>query len=91
MNCDEGRVTLLSSPTREDSTHLDGVEWPVVVVILPSGVLLNTAELAPNAERLRNYDTYISCLCTQVKLVVISDKWTDEMFLKDIELKLFKR
>ena len=89
MNCDEGKVTLLNSPTREDSTHLDGVEWPVVVVILPSGVLLNTAELAPNTERLRNYDTYISCFCTQVKLVVISDKWTDEkMFLKDIELKL---
>ena len=89
MNCDEGKVTLLNSPTREDSTHLDGVEWPVVVVILPSGVLLNTAELAPNAERLRNYDTYISCFRTQVKLVVISDKWTDEkMFLNDIKLKL---
>ena len=88
MNCDEGKVTLLNSPTREDSTRLDGVEWPVVVVILPSGVLLNTAELAPNAERLRNYDTYISCFRTQVKLVIISDKWTDEkMFLKDIELK----
>lgn len=89
MNCDEGKVTLLNSPTREDSTHLDGVEWPVVVIILPSGVLVNTAELAPNAERLRNYDTYISCFRTQVKLVVISDKWTDEkMFLNDIKLKL---
>ena len=88
MNCDEGKVTLLNSPTREDSTRLDGVEWPVVVIILPSGVLLNTAELAPNAERLRNYDTYISCFRTQVKLVIISDKWIDEkMFLKDIELK----
>ena len=88
MNRDAGKVTLLNSPTREDSTHLDGVEWPVVVIILPSGVLVNTAELAPNAERLRNYDTYISCFRTQVKLVVISDKWTDEkMFLNDIELK----
>ena len=88
MNCDEGKVTLLNSSTREDSTRLDGVEWPVVIVILPSGVLLNTAELAPDAERLRNYDTYISCFRTQVKLVIISDKWTDEkMFLKDIELK----
>lgn len=92
MKCDEGKVTLLNSPTREDSTHLDGVEWPVVVVILPSGVLLNTAELAPNTERLRNYDTYISCFRTQVKLVVISDKWTDEkMFLNDIKLKWFKK
>ena len=89
MNCDEGKVTLLNSPTREDSTHLDGVEWPMVVVVLPSGVLLNTAELAPNAERLRNYDTYISCFRTQIKLVIISDKWTDEkMFMKDIELRL---
>ena len=92
MNCSEGKVTLLNSPTREDSTHLDGVEWPVVVVILPSGVLLNMAELAPNAESLRNYDTYISCFRTQVKLVIISDKWTDEkMFLEDIEQKLFKK
>lgn len=88
MNCDEGKVTLLNSHTREESTHLDGVEWPMVVVILPSGVLLNEVELAEGAERLRNYDTYISFFRTQVKLVVISDKWTNETeFLEDIERK----
>ena len=88
MNCDEGKVTLLNSHTREESTYLDGVEWPMVVVILPSGVLLNEADIAEGAERLRNYDTYISFFRTQVKLVVISDKWTNhEEFLKDIEKK----
>ena len=91
MNCDEGKVTLLNSHTREDSTHLDGVEWPVVVVILPSAVLLNKAEITDEAKPLRNYDTYISFFRTQVKLVVISDKWTDEdKFIKDIKQKLFK-
>lgn len=91
MNCDEGKVTILNSHTREDSTHLDGVEWPMVIVILPSAVLLNEAEIAEKAKPLRNYDTYISFFRTQAKLVVISDKWTnEETFLKDIKQKLFK-
>lgn len=35
MSCKRGSVTLLNSLTREDSSYLDGVEWPMVIVILP--------------------------------------------------------
>ena len=83
-------LTLLNSVTRDDSSYLDGVEWPMVIVILPSGLLLGTEPLAEskNAEKLRNYDPYISFFRSMVKLVVISDKWTDsESFLSDIEHK----
>lgn len=88
----KGKVTLLQSLTRDASSFLDGVEWPMVVVILPSGMLLNTAKLAKGpAQSLRNYDPYISFFRAMVKLVIISDKWNDENeFLKDIEEKLRK-
>jgi len=88
MKCDMGKMTLLASKTREKSTYVDGVEWPMVVVILPSVLIKNEAELAEGAERLRNYDTYISFFRAQLKLVVISDKWTnDSEFLADIRAR----
>ena len=88
MDCRMKKITLLSSRTRTESTYLDGVEWPMVVVILPSGVLLNKDIIAEGTESLRNYDTYISFFRAQLKLVVISDKWiTSEEFLDDIKLK----
>lgn len=88
MDCKRGEVTLLQSFTRKVSSYLDGVEWPMVIVILPSGLLLNTAKLAKGAEELRNYDPYISFFRTMIKLVVISDKWkSSEEFLADIALK----
>ena len=88
MSCDVGKVTLLQSYTRQDSSYLDGVEWPMVVVILPSSLLLGTAPLANGAPSLRNYDTYIAMFRAMVKLVVISDKWTHQAeFLADIVQK----
>lgn len=63
----------------------------MVVVILPSGLFLETETLAEskNAEKLRNYDPYISFFRSMVKLVVISDKWKDsKSFLTDVEHKL---
>ena len=88
MNCKEGKLTLLDSPTRDDSTYLDGVEWPMVMVILPSAVLLNKAKPPEGAEGLRNYDTYIAFFRAQAKLVIISDKWrSQEEFLKDVDQK----
>ena len=82
------KLTLLSSKTRKESTYLDGMEWPMVIVILPSGVLLNKDIIVDGAERLRNYDTYISFFRAQVQLIIISDKWKCENeFLKDIAQK----
>ena len=87
-----GKVTLLQSLTRDDSSFIDGAEWPMVVVILPSGMLLNTAKLTEGAQPLRNYDSYISFFRAMVKLVVISDKWrSNGDFLKDIAEKLSKK
>ena len=88
MDCKSRKVALLQSLTRADSSYLDGVEWPMVIVILPSGVLLKTAELADEAYELRNYDPYIALFRSMVKLVIISDKWQNgESFLKDVEIK----
>ena len=85
---DSRKVTLLQSLTRDASSYLDGVEWPMVIVILPSSMLLNTAKLAKGAQNLRNYDTYISFFRTMVKLVVISDKWENgKDFLTDVARK----
>ena len=86
-------LTLLNSVTRDDSSYLDGVEWPMVIVILPSGLVLETEPLAEskNAEKLRNYDPYISFFRSMVKLVIISDKWTNsKSFLSDVKHKLSK-
>lgn len=91
MNCKLGKVTLLQSFTRDASSFLDGVEWPFVVVILPSVMLLNTAELDEGAKELRNYDPYIAFFRAMAKLVVISDKWKSESdFLADIKQKVEK-
>lgn len=85
---DTRKVNLLQSLTRDASSFLDGVEWPMVIVILPSAMLLNTAKLAKGAQKLRNYDPYISFFRTMVKLVVISDKWgNDDDFLTDVAQK----
>lgn len=85
---DSGKVTLLQSLTRDASSYLDGVEWPMVIVILPSGLLLNTSKLSKGAQKLRNYDPYISLFRAMVKLVVISDKWeSDKDFLFDVAQK----
>ena len=84
-----GKMTLLQSHTRQDSSYLDGMEWPMVVIILPSSLLLGTAPLAHGAPSLRNYDTYIAMFRAMVKLVVISDKWTNQKeFLADIKQRL---
>ena len=88
VHAKKGNVTLFHSLTRENSSFLDGVEWPMVIVILPSGLMLGTAELSNGAEKLRNYDPYIALFRAMVKLVVISDKWkTSEAFLEDVALK----
>lgn len=87
--CGVAGVTLLQSYTRDVSSFLDGMEWPLVIVILPSTMVLNTAELADGAKNLRNYDPYISFFRAMVKLVVISDKWENEdSFLKDVSKNL---
>lgn len=87
-NCGVGKVTLMESLIREASCYLDGVEWPMVVIILPSNLLINKAEIADRAQKLRNYDPFISFFRAMVKLVVISDKWKDkEEFLADLAEK----
>ena len=87
MECRTGKVTLLLPVTRVTSEFIDGVEWPMVVVILPSaGMVLKTAELKDGAERLKNYDPYISFFRTMARLVVISDEWKNkEEFLSDVK------
>ena len=47
----DGKVTLLQALTRKDSTYLDGIESPMVIVILPSGLLLNTTQIANQREQ----------------------------------------
>ena len=89
MKCRTGKVTLLQSDARSTSEFIDGVEWSMVVVVLPSGMVLQTAELADGAEKLRKYDPYISFFRTMGKLVVISDKWENmNEFLSDIKTQL---
>ena len=73
MKCRTGKVTLLQSDARSTSEFIDGVEWSMVVVVLPSGMVLRTAELADGAEKLRKYDPYISFFRTMGNLVLISD------------------
>ena len=79
-------VTLLQAKTRDVSEFIDGVEWPMVVVILPSEMVKQKAKLAKDASRLRSYDPYISFFRSMVKLVVISDQWTNmQEFLNDVK------
>ena len=89
MKCRTGKVTLLQSDARSTSEFIDGVEWSMVVVVLPSGMVLKTTELAYGADKLRKYDPYISFFRTMGKLVVISDKWQNmNEFLSDIKTQL---
>ena len=79
-------ITLLQAKTRDVSEFIDGVEWPMVVVILPSEMVTQEAKLAEGTEKLRSYDPYISFFRSMVKLVVISDKWTNmQKFLDDVK------
>jgi hypothetical protein len=84
-DCGVRKVSLVESLIREISCFVDGVEWPLVVVILPHDLLMQKAELAPGAQKLRNYDPFISFFRVMVKLVIISDKWKNsEEFLDDL-------
>ena len=77
-SCD--KVCLLQSNSRFDSTLIDGTEWPMVVILHTSELLLKS---------LRNYDTFIAMFRAQAKLVVLSDSWrSSEEFLKVIDEKI---
>lgn len=79
-------VCLLNSGSRRDSTCLDGAEWPMVIVLLTSELMLNEGN-AP-FETVRNYDPYIAMFRAQAKLVVISDSWrSSEDFLESVDKK----
>lgn len=74
------KVCLLQSNSRFDSTLIDGTEWPMVVILHTSELLLTS---------LRNYDTFIAMFRAQAKLVVLSDSWrSSEEFLKVIDEKI---
>ena len=82
------RVCLLNSKSRDDSTRIEGTEWPMVIILLTPELLFNTEEKA-SFEMLRNYDANIAMFRTQAKLVVISDSWrSSQDFLKVINEKL---
>ena len=77
-SCD--KVCLLQSNSRFDSTLIDGTEWPMVVILHTSELLLKS---------LRNYDTFIAMFRAQAKLVVLSDSWrSSEEFIKVIDEKI---
>ena len=79
-------VCLLNSRSRSDSTCLDGAEWPMVIVLLTSELMLNEGN-AP-LETVRNYDPYIAMFRAQAKLVVISDSWrSSQDFLASVDKK----
>lgn len=84
-DCGIKSLTLLESRVREASCFLDGVEWPMVIIILPYDLFMKKSEIASGAQKLRNYDPFISFFRAVVKLVVISDKWKNsEEFLADL-------
>lgn len=81
-----GGVCLLNSRTRNDSTCLDGAEWPMVIVLLTSELMLNEGNA--RLETVRNYDPYIAMFRAQAKLVVISDSWrSSQDFLESVGKK----
>ena len=87
-DCGVKKVSLVESLVRNISCYIDGVEWPMVVVILPHDLMMQKAKLATGAEKLRNYDIFISFFRAMVKLVIISDKWNNsEEFLEDLAKK----
>ena len=79
-------VFLLNSLSRDDSTCLDGAEWPMVIVLLTPELMLS--EGSALFETVRNYDPYIAMFRAQAKLVVISDTWTSSQdFLDSVDKK----
>ena len=87
--CETSNIMLLQSIGPGTSEFLDGVEWPMVVVILPSSMVLRTAKLVEGAGRLTNYEPFLSFSRSIMKLVVISDKWTNkEEFFSDVKIQL---
>ena len=79
-------VFLLNSLSRDDSTCLDGAEWPMVIILLTPELMLS--EGSALFETVRNYDPYIAMFRAQAKLVVISDTWTSSQdFLDSVDKK----
>lgn len=79
-------VFLLNSLSRDDSTCLDGAEWPMVIILLTPELMLS--EGSAQFETVRNYDPYIAMFRAQAKLVVISDTWTSSQdFLDSVDKK----
>lgn len=79
-------VFLLNSLSRDDSTCLDGAEWPMVIILLTSELMLR--EGSALFELVRNYDPYIAMFRAQAKLVVISDTWkSSQDFLDSVDKK----
>ena len=82
----QSRVFLLNSLSREDSTCVDGAEWPMVIILLTPELMLS--EGSALFETVRNYDPYIAMFRAQAKLVVISDTWTSSQdFLDSVDKK----
>ena len=80
------RVFLLNSLSRDDSTCLDGAEWPMVIILLTPELMLS--EGSKLFETVRNYDPYIAMFRAQAKLVVISDTWmSSQDFLDSVDKK----
>lgn len=79
-------VFLLNSLSRDDSTCLDGAEWPMVIILLTPELMLS--EGSAQFETVHNYDPYIAMFRAQAKLVVISDTWTSSQdFLDSVDKK----
>ena len=86
VGCKMEKLTLLQTLKRQVLEFIAGVEFPMVIVILPSEMVRREGKLVKEAETLRSYDLYISFFRSMVKLFVISDKWTNmEEFLKDVK------
>ena len=76
----------MNSLSRDDSTSLDGAEWPMVIILLTPELMLS--EGSAQFETVRNYDPYIAMFRAQAKLVVISDTWTSSQdFLDSVDKK----
>lgn len=79
-------VSLLSAMNSSASMYIDGIEWPMVIVILPSRFMQFTK--VNDVEPLHSHDLIISLSSATTKLIVISDKWTNnEEFLIDVEFQ----
>ena len=86
LDCSPSGVFLLNSLSRDDSTCLDGAEWPMVIMLLTPELMLSEGSV--RFETVRNYDPYIAMFRAQGKLVVISDTWTSSQdFLDSVDRK----